>query len=228
MSFFTSIGSAFSLRFKLDDRIPLSYKIGLAIEHLFSLARGFLTFGVRKRLFTPVFRGRGASIRCGSLVSLGRGVRLGRFSLVDGLSSRGASLGDGAKLGDFSRIVCSGSLGNLGVGVVIGHRVGIGEYSRLGGSGGVFIGDDTIIGQYFSAHPENHNFLDKSTLIRLQGTERAEIVVGPNCWIGAKVTLLAGATIGHSSVVAAGSVVNSSFPPYSVIGGVPARLLKSY
>ncbi len=228
MSLFTRVGSVLSLGFKLDEGIPLGYKIGLAVEYLTSMLRGSLSLGVRKRLLVPFFRGKGATLRCCSLIKVGRGVRLGRYSHVDGLSLNGVSFGDGAKLGDFSRVICSGSLEKLGVGVEIGRRVGIGEYSRIGGSGGVVIGDDTIIGQYFSAHPENHLFQDKSMLIRLQGTQRAQIVVGSNCWIGAKVTLLAGTQIGDSCVVAAGSVVNSSFPAYSVIGGAPARLLKSY
>jgi acetyltransferase-like isoleucine patch superfamily enzyme len=52
-------------------------------------------------------------------------------------------------------------------------------------------------------------------------------VIGPNCWIGSKVTILDGVTIGEGCVIAAGSVVTKSFPDYSVIGGVPARVLRS-
>ena len=52
------------------------------------------------------------------------------------------------------------------------------------------------------------------------------VVIGDGCWIGANVTILKGVTLGHDSVVAAGSVVTRSCEPYSVIGGVPARLLR--
>lgn len=54
----------------------------------------------------------------------------------------------------------------------------------------------------------------------------APVVIEDDVWCGANVTILKGVTIGHGSVVAAGAVVTQSFPPYSIIGGVPARLLK--
>lgn len=52
------------------------------------------------------------------------------------------------------------------------------------------------------------------------------VVIEDDVWIGANVTILKGVTIGRGSVVAAGAVVTKSFPPYSVIAGVPAKLLK--
>lgn len=54
----------------------------------------------------------------------------------------------------------------------------------------------------------------------------APVVIEDDVWCGAHVTILKGVTIGHGSVVAAGAVVTQSFPPYSIIGGVPARLIK--
>ena len=52
------------------------------------------------------------------------------------------------------------------------------------------------------------------------------VVIEDDVWCGANVTILKGVTIGRGSVVAAGAVVTRSFPPYSVIGGVPARLIR--
>ena len=52
------------------------------------------------------------------------------------------------------------------------------------------------------------------------------MVIEDDVWCGANVTILKGVTIGRGSIVAAGAVVTHSFPPYSVIGGVPAKLLK--
>lgn len=54
----------------------------------------------------------------------------------------------------------------------------------------------------------------------------APIVIEDDVWCGANVTILKGVTIGRGSVVAAGAVVTKSFPPYSIIGGVPARLIR--
>lgn len=53
-----------------------------------------------------------------------------------------------------------------------------------------------------------------------------DVIVEEDVWIGCNVTLLSGAKIGRGSIVAAGAVVNKKFPPYSVIGGVPARFIK--
>lgn len=52
------------------------------------------------------------------------------------------------------------------------------------------------------------------------------VVIEDDVWCGANVTILKGVTIGHGSVVAAGAVVTKSCPPYSIIGGVPARVIK--
>ena len=54
----------------------------------------------------------------------------------------------------------------------------------------------------------------------------AAIVIGNKVWIGSRVIILKGVTIGDGSVIAAGSVVTKSFPPKSLIGGIPARLIR--
>lgn len=54
----------------------------------------------------------------------------------------------------------------------------------------------------------------------------APVVIEDDVWCGANVTILKGVTIGHGSVVAAGAVVTKSCPPYSIIGGVPAKVIK--
>jgi acetyltransferase-like isoleucine patch superfamily enzyme len=63
--------------------------------------------------------------------------------------------------------------------------------------------------------------------IRLQGVTRKGIRIGNNCWIGSKVTILDGVTIGDGCILAAGTVVTKSFPANSIIGGVPAKIIKS-
>lgn len=54
----------------------------------------------------------------------------------------------------------------------------------------------------------------------------APVVIEDDVWCGANVTILKGVTIGRGSIVAAGTVVTKSFPPYSIIGGVPAKIIK--
>ena len=54
----------------------------------------------------------------------------------------------------------------------------------------------------------------------------APVIIEDDVWTGANITILKGVTIGRGSVIAAGAVVNKSCPPYSIIGGVPAKVLK--
>jgi acetyltransferase-like isoleucine patch superfamily enzyme len=124
-------------------------------------------------------------------------------------------------------VVVSTSLNQLGEFIKIGDNVGIGEFAYLGGAGGLEIGDGCIIGQYLSCHPENHNYQSLEKEIRHQGVSRKGIKIGANCWIGSKVSILDGVSIGEGSIIAAGAVVNKSFPDNSIIGGVPAKLIKS-
>lgn len=157
----------------------------------------------------------------------GRFLKLGKQVHISALGRGWVEIGDHVGIGDFSRVVISTSMNQLGEYITIGNNVGIGEFSYLGGGGGLEIGNDVIAGQYLSCHPENHVFADLETPIRLQGVERKGIRIGDNCWLGSKVTILDGVELGDGCVVAAGSVVTQSFPAGSVIGGVPAKLLKT-
>jgi acetyltransferase-like isoleucine patch superfamily enzyme len=171
--------------------------------------------------------GKGVSFFNSSKISYGRFLKLGNEVFLSGLGKTGLHIGDNVGIGAFSRIVVSTTFNNLGSHIKIGNHVGIGEYAYLGGAGGLEIGDECIIGQYFSCHPENHIAEDLQTSIRHQGVTRKGIKIGNNCWIGSKVTILDGVEIGEGSIIAAGAVVTHSFPKNSVIGGVPAKILKT-
>ena len=69
-------------------------------------------------------------------------------------------------------------------------------------------------------------FDDSHDDIRNQGTVRAQIKIGSNCWFGAKVTVLSGVIIGDGSIVGDGSVVTKDLAPKSIAAGVPAKLMR--
>lgn len=182
---------------------------------------------LRLRRPSGLFLGKGVRLYNLPNIRFGKWVQLEDHVYVSALGKRPISFGNNSKIGAFGRIITSTTLNGIGSHIRIGNNVGIGEFAYLGGAGGLEIGDDCIIGQYFSCHPENHVFDDPSQLIRLQGTTRQGIQIGSNCWIGAKVTVLDGVRIGDGCVIAAGAVVTRSMPANSVVGGVPARVIKS-
>ncbi|TDY17033.1 acetyltransferase-like isoleucine patch superfamily enzyme [Paraburkholderia sp. BL6665CI2N2] len=171
------------------------------------------------------FVGRYVRVRFAKRIEIGRFATIGDGTILSGLGAGGLRVGGRVTIGAYSRLIVGTDLARPGSYIYIGDGCGIGEYSSVGGSGGVSIGRNTIIGQYFSAHPENHNFADLSRPIREQGTTRMPIDIEENCWLGARVTVLGGVTIGKGSVIAAGSVVTRDVPPYSIVAGVPGRVV---
>lgn len=152
---------------------------------------------------------------------------IGRNCYVNALSKEGLVCGDNVSMGFHTHIDLTGSLKNIAKGIKIGNNVRLGSHGHYGrGVGALEIGDDTIIGNYVSFHPENHNYSDLSIPIRLQGVSGKGIKVGNNCWIDAKATFLDGFQIGDGCIVAAGAIVKDVFPENVIIAGIPAKIIK--
>ncbi len=110
-------------------------------------------------------------------------------------------------------------------GVRIGKDVTINEGVFLDGYGGLTIGNDCRIAHGCSFISEDHIFDDPATPIWRQGKHHGAIVLEDDVWCGCGVKVLRGVTIGRGSVVAAGAVVTRDVPPYSIVMGVPARVV---
>lgn len=210
-------------KFELDINIPISYFISFFFSKILCGIYGMTRMLSTKRVFihpTAVVKSR-------SKIYYGRNFTIGRECYVDALSTNGLVCGDNVSMGFHTHIDLTGSLKNIAKGIKIGNNVGLGSHGHYGsGVGGLEIGDNTIIGNYVSFHPESHNHSDLSIPIRLQGVSGKGIIVGNNCWIGAKATFLDGAEIGDGCIVAAGAIVKDKFPDNVVIGGVPAKIIK--
>lgn len=211
--------------YALDANLSAFSLIGLTFERGLSAARG-LWIRIRVQGKGIIFAGRGVRVRRCGRAAFGRGVTLQDNVRIDGLCKGKFSIGNNVTIGRGTTVESYGVIRNLGESLVIGDNVGIGAYSHIGMRGPIEIGENTIMGPYVSFHAENHIFEDPNTLIRLQGESRKGITVGKDCWIGAKATILDGVRIGDGCVVAAGAVVIADVPPYCVVGGVPAKVIK--
>jgi acetyltransferase-like isoleucine patch superfamily enzyme len=105
--------------------------------------------------------------------------------------------------------------------VSINSRVSI-DASR---GGRIIIGNDVLIGQNVVLRASNHLFSATDAAIVSQGHTGGEIVVEDDVWIGANVVIVPGVTIGAHAVVAAGAVVTHHVNAWTVVGGVPARVI---
>ncbi len=209
----------------VSGAVPGHIFLGYLLRQALDLTRGVvsqLLSGRRPRL---MFLASGAQVSGLSQMQYGTRLRLGQRSRLECWSAGGIHIGRDFSLGEHSYISNGfNPFSNIGT-VTIGSNVGIGGHSFICCPSSVRIGDNTITGQYLSIHPENHIYADPNVPIRLQGTHSLGVSIGADCWIGAKVTVLDGVSIGDGSVIAAGAVVTQSFPARSIIGGVPARVI---
>lgn len=210
--------------YRIDRKIPPSTIFSIFSRRLFSIIRS-LRHGYSVR--SNIFIGKDVHLHGRKLLTLSSGTTIGDHCHIDALSENGIKTGRNVNIGPYSRLEASGTISDIGKGIEIGDNTGIGGYAFIGGAGGVKIGTDVIMGQWVSFHPENHVFADPTIPIRLQGVHRQGITIEDDCWIGAKVTFLDGTHVGRGCVIAAGAVVRGTIPPYSIAGGVPARVIRS-
>jgi len=111
---------------------------------------------------------------------------------------------------------------DCGKNINLGKHVFINSGCRFQDQGGITIGDGTLIGHNAVLTTLNHGFNpeDRST------TYPSPIVIGQKVWLCANVTIVPGVTIGDNAIIAAGSVVTKDVPANTVVGGVPAKIIK--
>ena len=132
-------------------------------------------------------------------ISLGRGVALNRY--VSLTADRGSiTLGDNVYIGDFCTI--------------------------SGDDGEVIIGKNVLIAAYTLIQAANHNFDRLDIPIMDQGHEPSFVHIEDDVWIGASCVICPGVCIGTGAVIGAGAVVTKDVPPFAVVGGVPAKVIR--
>ncbi len=112
---------------------------------------------------------------------------------------------------------------DCGKNIRIGKRVFINAGCKFQDQGGITIGDDVLVGHNCVIATLNH-VMDPD---RRADMTAAPVKIGDKVWIGANVTILQGVTIGEGAIIAAGAVVNKDVPPRTVVGGIPAKVIKA-
>lgn len=186
-----------------------------------------------RRLFYPrllarvgrnVVFGKGITLRYPKLIRLGSNVVIDDGCVLDakGSADQGIGVGDGVFVSRGTILSCKGGSIELGANVNLGIGCVILSESR------VRLGDNCL----FAAHcylvaGGNHDFSRTDVpIIQQPSVSRGGITIEPNVWLGARVTVLDGVTIGRDAVVGAGAVVTHDLPPFSIAAGVPARVIR--
>lgn len=130
-------------------------------------------------------------------------------------------IGRWVHVGDENRLRCHEGVLTIGDKCVFGRDNTINCYLD------VELGPGTIVADWVYICDFDHVTSDIHVPIKDQGITKTPVRIGADVWLGAKSTVLRGTSIGHGSVVAAHAVARGSFPPLSIVGGIPARILKN-
>lgn len=172
-------------------------------------AKGYLRrragLTVARKRFSPARFGPGCDVRRVSsfLVARGADVQFGTECVID----------DGFVL------ECRGRL-------EVGDRTVFGHHCTIGVAEEVIIGEDCLIAELVSIRDHEHEFGDVDRPVVVQGRRVGAVVIGDNVWLGAKVTVTSGVTIGRDTIVGANSVVTKDLPAGCVAAGVPAKVIR--
>jgi len=193
----------------------------------------FYVRGSLKRIFFKrsrgiVLAGKGVSIRYSHYLETGKDFIIEDYAEINCKSNRGIVTGDRVTIGKHAIIRPTNAYGGaIGEGLRIGNNSSIGPFAYIGCSGFIDIGDNVIMGPRVGIFAENHHFDNLKIPIREQGVKRSFVKINDDCWIASNVVILAGVTIGKGCVIASGSVVTKDIPPFSVVAGIPAKVVKS-
>ena len=115
--------------------------------------------------------------------------------------------------------------------ITIGRDCNFGAFNHITASNKIIIGDNCLTGKWVTISDNDHGTTNLEDLKKRPQdrdiVSKGPVIIGENVWIGDKATILGGVTIGNGAVIAANSVVTKDVPPYSVVGGIPAKVIKS-
>lgn len=227
-------GAGNGLRLYLDRQAtnPLRYIVEQSLLALLGWVPTLLGISLRAIAYRLILHMQGISaIENGVRIRFADQIRLGRNVYID----QGVYLHacpQGIQLGD-NTFVMHGSVLHVynfrdlpHAFIRIGDNSLIGEYNVLRGQGGITIGDRVYTAPMVQMLAVNHVFDDPTRPMSEQGITAEGIVIEDDVWIGAGAIITDGVRICKGAVIAAGAVVTTDVPPYTVVGGTPARVLR--
>jgi acetyltransferase-like isoleucine patch superfamily enzyme len=192
---------------------------------------GLPGFGLRALLYPHLFA------KCGSRPGFGRGIlirrprqiSIGQRALFDDyavLDVRGddASIefGDHVSIGRFTTVAAKGGQ------IKLGNGVNIGSYCRVATQTRLEIGESVLTGAYTYIGPGNHQIGDSETPLIARAMEtKGGVQIGAYAWLGCRVTVLDGVSIGEGSIIGAHSLVKDDIPAGVIAVGCPAKVIRS-
>jgi len=147
------------------------------------------------------------------------------------LNGKHLSIGDGTLIRKNSHILAVTHNGGARCNpeIIIEDDVYIGRYSYITCQNKIAIGSRTVISDYLFLSDTAHGIDPRRGHIMMQPLEsKGPVIIGRNCFIGMRVTIMPGVNLGDWCVVGAHSVVTRSFPQYSMVAGIPARIIRRY
>lgn len=134
----------------------------------------------------------------------------------------------------FARHICAETAEHISVdrNATFSCKVHMGEYARIGRDcelhGEVHLGNHVLMAPECVFYTVNHEHRNPDIPMDSQGDSEMEpTFVGNDVWLGRRVMVMPGVHIGDGCIVAAGAVVTKDLPPYCVVGGIPAKIIKS-
>lgn len=179
-----------------------------------------ILFSLRHRIANGSRISFGSYIKGHANIRMGRKCKIHDAASVDAVHGKGVVMGDAVTLNRYAYV--QGGDG----GVVLGNRVEINNFSLVDGTGGVTIGDDSLLGPGVRIISYQHG-TELGSSIRSQSIVAMPIKIGHDVWVCANAVILGGVTIGDGAVIAAGALVRSDVAPYTMVAGVPARMIKN-
>lgn len=163
--------------------------------------------------------------------SCGQNVRIEHLGLLKG--AKYISIGEKTDIQQYTYLTAWDKCGDTSFtpAITIGSDCHIGAFNHITCINKIVIEDGFVSGKWVTITDNSHGDTDLETLLmpvsKRPIVSKGPVIIGKNVWVGDKATILPGITIGDGVVIGANSVVTKDVPQYCVVGGNPARIIKS-